>query len=239
MSNSESGLVRSDGVLFLDLLVFLGATLFPQLSSRLPGGLCSFRSCASIASANNWALGLGLRLDCPDLLPPSSPVAVLLGLDGDLWGGSSSDESASSEPETLLASKSDPSSSQKSSMNVSSCIESASEVDPSSALLTTGLGLVILSSVRRGLAVSPSSSKMVHEGALSILGRSKVWSDSAPSLRLLTVPLLETSSGCDAGWPKSLLCPCELLFLPRSCSSEKSSSSESNTMRLALAMAVN
>lgn len=152
--------------------------------------------------------------------------------------GSLSDKSLSSDPEIRLASNSDPSSSQKSSIIVSSCIESVSEQRSISTLSTTGLGLVVRSSVRRGLTKSPpSSSKIVLEGPLFILGRSKVLSDSAPSLRLLTLPLLAASSVCLADRPKLVLSL--FLFLPKSCSSGKSSSSESTTMRLPLTMAAN
>lgn len=238
MFSFESGLARSDGVISLDLLAFLAVVLVLALSPSLPDRLRSFRSCASMASANNCVLGLGLRLAWLDLWLPFLSVPGLLDFDGDLCRNSSSEKSLSSDPEILLASKSDPSSSQKSSMTVSSCIESVSEQRSTSTLLTTGLGLVFRSSVRLGLMESsPSSSKIVPEGTLSILGRSKVLSDSAPSLRRLTVPFPAESSVCVAERPNLLLF--SFIFLPKSCSSGKSSSSESTTMRLPLAMAAN
>lgn len=238
MFSFESGLARSDGVISLDLLAFLAVVLVLALSPSLPNCRRSFRSCASMASANNCVLGLGLRFACLDLLLPFLSVPGLFDFDGDLCRNSSPEKSLSSDPEILLASKSDPSSSQKSSMMVSSCIESVSEQRSISTLLTTGLGLVFRSSVRLGLMESsPSSSKIVLDGPLTILGRSKVSSDRAPSLRRLTVAFPVESSVCVAERPKFLLS--SFLFLPKSCSSGKSSSSESTTMRLPLAMAAN
>lgn len=199
MFSFESGLARSDGVVSLDLLAFLEVVLLLTLSPSLPHCRRSSRSCASIASDNNCALGLGLRFDCAVLFLSFVSVPGLFDFDGHLCRNSSSEKSLSSDPEILLASKSDPSSSQKSSMIVSSWIESVSEQRSISTLLTTCLGLMVRSSVRRGLAKSsPSSSKIVREEPLSILGRSNVLSDSAPSLRRLTVPLLVESSVCDA-----------------------------------------